>query len=544
MKKRAFLAFIGLFSLSSQLLQAQAITLSKKVKQVLQRVDSNTIKRDIAYLADDRLLGRQPGQPGYQLAVDYVADQFKQAGVLPGGENGTYLQKLVLRRASTDAGSAIVVLKDGAGNVDSLINGKDIVVLPHGTEAAVNTEGALVFAGYGLDIPGKYSDYQSLDVKGKIVVMLMGTPGSLSLPSTLSAHFANPGSKMAIAVAKGAKGVIWVMPSLPSGNPSVAMAMDAAKTTAYSRTSYKELQVVARIGRPALQRLFMQSGKKLQEVLEGLEQGKPAPMVLPLRAAFQYKSNYTDIESYNVIGKIEGSDPQLKNEYVVHTAHLDHVGVGRPVKGDSIYNGAHDNASGVASLLEIARTYKRLPARPRRSVLVVMVTAEEMGLLGSAYFAANPTVPKQQIVADVNTDMPTLIAPLLSVAPLGAEHSSLEKHVAFACKELGIEMQKDPMPEEVRFIRSDQYSFVLQGIPALHVKYGIKTADPAFDLVKFTKEWRDANYHKPSDEINNGFDFTAARKYVQLNFLISYSIAQTTARPTWNKGDFFAQYAQ
>jgi Zn-dependent M28 family amino/carboxypeptidase len=220
------------------------------------------------------------------------------------------------------------------------------------------------------------------------------------------------------------------------------------------------------------------------------------------------------------------------------------VGVGTPVKGDSIYNGAHDNASGVASLLEIARTYKRLPAKPRRSILIVMVTAEEMGLLGSAYFAANPTVPKAQIVADVNTDMPTLIAPLLSVAPLGAEHSSLEKNVAFACKELGIEMQKDPMPEEVRFVRSDQYSFVLQGIPALHIKYGIKTADPAFDLVKFTKEWRDANYHKPSDEITNGFDFTAGRKYVQLNFLISYSIAQTTARPTWNKADFFEKSVQ
>jgi len=218
---------------------------------------------------------------------------------------------------------------------------------------------------------------------------------------------------------------------------------------------------------------------------------------------------------------------------------LDHMGIGIAVNGDSIYNGAHDNASGVASLLEIARTYKQIGSKPRRSVLIVMVTAEEMGLLGSAYFAGHPTVPVSQIVADVNTDMPTLIAPLLSAAPLGAEHSSLAKHVAFACKQLGIEMQKDPMPEENRFIRSDQYSFVLQGIPALHVKYGTKTTDPAFDLVAFTKEWRDKNYHKPSDEITNGFDFDAAKKFVQLNFLISYSVAQTTERPKWNEGDFF-----
>ena len=164
-----------------------------------------------------------------------------------------------------------------------------------------------------------------------------------------------------------------------------------------------------------------------------------------------------------------------------------------------------------------------------------------MGLLGSAYFAGNPTVPKSQIVADVNTDMPTIIAPLLSVAPLGAEHSSLEKNVAFACKELGIKMQKDPMPEENRFIRSDQYSFVLQGIPALHVKYGTLSADPAMDLVAFTIKWRDQNYHRPSDEINNSFDFDAGRKYVQLNFLISYSVAQSTERPTWNEGDFFGR---
>ncbi len=542
--KNSTLSLTGLFCMGVLLLQAQDITLNKKVKQVLQQVDSNHIKRDITYLADDRLKGRMPGQPGYQTAVDYVTGQFKQAGVLPGGDNGTYLQKLVLRRASTDAKSVIVVLKDGAGNTDSLFSGKDLGVLPHGTEATVSIEGGLVFAGYGLDIPGTYSDYEGLDVKGKIIVMLTGTPASLKLPSTLNAHFANPGSKIAIAVAKGAKGIIIAQPALPAGNPTVAMAMDSAKTTPYSRTAYKELLVLARITQPVLQRLFMQSGKNLKDVLASLEQGQPASVVLPLSASFQYKSIYNDIESYNVIGKIEGSDAQLKNEYVVHTAHLDHVGVGRPVKGDSIYNGAHDNASGVASLLEIARTYKRLPARPRRSILIVMVTAEEMGLLGSAYFAANPTVPKAQIVADVNTDMPTLIAPLLSVAPLGAEHSSLEKNVAFACKELGIEMQKDPMPEEVRFIRSDQYSFVLQGIPALHIKYGIKTADPAFDLVKFTKEWRDANYHKPSDDITNGFDFSAARKYVQLNFLISYSVAQTTARPTWNKGDFFEKSVQ
>jgi Zn-dependent M28 family amino/carboxypeptidase len=317
--------------------------------------------------------------------------------------------------------------------------------------------------------------------------------------------------------------------------------MDPEKKKAYSRLSNNSLATVGRIPTAILQRIFMNSGKSYTETTGRLAKGQASSFALSSSVSLKYSTSYNDIESYNLVGKIEGSDAQLKSEYVVHTAHLDHVGVGRVINGDSIYNGAHDNASGVASLMEIARTYKRLGTKPRRSILIVIVTAEEMGLLGSAYFAGHPTVPQKQIVADVNTDMPTLLFPLLSIAPLGAAHSSLQANVAFAAKELGIEVQEDPMPEEVRFIRSDQYSFVLEGIPSLHVKYGIKAANASIDLVKLTKEWRDLNYHRPSDEITNGFDYAAARKYVQLNFLISYSIAQTTARPNWNAGDFFAK---
>jgi len=377
-------------------------------------------------------------------------------------------------------------------------------------------------------------------------VFLNGSPQGLDLPSTLMAHFANAASKMEIAAQKGAVGAI-VAPATEHGSISnsntTTAAMNPEKTTAYGRSVAGNLNAVARIPFTTLQRLFFNSDKNLQQTLADLKAGTPSSFNLTSTLHLNYNSTFTDIESYNVVGKITGSDKKLKDEYVVHTAHLDHVGIGRPIKGDSIYNGAHDNASGVASLLEIGRIYKQI-AKPLRSVLIVMVTAEEMGLLGSAYFAGNPTVPKSQIVADVNTDMPTLIAPLLSVAPLGAEHSSLVNNVDFACNQLGIVRQQDPMPEEVRFIRSDQYSFVQQGIPALHIKYGTLTKDNSFDLVEFTKKWRDENYHRPSDEITNNFDFDAARKYVQLNFLISYSIAQTRERPTWNKGDFFGQRAK
>jgi Zn-dependent M28 family amino/carboxypeptidase len=347
---------------------------------------------------------------------------------------------------------------------------------------------------------------------------------------------------MEIAANKGAIGFI-LAPALsapaPSTSPAINVALSPDKTVAYSRAVVSKLDLVGRISYRMLQSMFMNSGFNLHEMLVSLKSGMPVSALLPNSLHAQYASIYTDFESYNVIGKIEGGDKVLKNEYVVHSAHLDHVGVGNPVNGDSIYNGAHDNASGVASLLEIGRLYKQLGYKPKRSILVLMVTAEEMGLLGSAYFANNPTVPKENIVANVNTDMPTLIAPLLSVAPLGAEHSSLEKNVAFACSQLGLEKQNDPLPDEVRFIRSDQYNFVLQGIPALHIKYGIKTNDPSIDLVKVIREWTTKHYHKPSDDISNTFDFDAAKKYVQLNFLISYSVSQTVERPRWNDGDFF-----
>jgi Zn-dependent M28 family amino/carboxypeptidase len=248
----------------------------------------------------------------------------------------------------------------------------------------------------------------------------------------------------------------------------------------------------------------------------------------------------SDIKSENIVGVIQGSDSKLKDEYVVHTAHLDHVGIGRPVNGDSIYNGAHDNASGVSCLLEIAKLYSK--AKLKRSVLIVVVTSEEKGLLGSGYFATNPTVPKDKIVADINTDMPTIIAPLLSIEPLGAAHSSLMNEVKNAAAFLNLDVMEDHMPDQVRFVRSDQYSFIRQGIPALHVKYGLKTNDPSIDLRKVIDDWTAAHYHKPSDEFSDAaFNFDAAVTYVKLNFLIGWQVANATGRPSWNKGDFFGK---
>lgn len=526
---------------------AQQVTVSKKIQQAMNRIDTNTIRSHIAYLADDKLKGRLPGTEGYQLAVDYVIDQYKQMGVAPGGDNGAYTQKLILRRALLNNKSAVAVLKDANGNVDSLNFAVDFSAVPHPLQTNAAAAGQLVFVGYGVEIPGQYSDYAGIDVKGKIVVIVAGAPDGLI--STLTAHFSNGGNKLNTAFAKGAVGAVLInLSARLAGNAAAPIqlnvALNPAKTAAFGRAFIGNLNAVLNGSKSLLSRLFMHSGKNMEQVLADMKKGKASPFVLPYSLAASYSTTHTDFESYNVVGLIPGSDKVLKNEYVVHSAHLDHVGIGRAVNGDSIYNGAHDNASGVASLLEIARVYKTSGAKPKRSVLIVMVTGEEMGLIGSSYFAANPTVPKASIVADVNTDMPTVIAPLLSVVPLGAEHSSIMNNVKFAASYLKLDVEKDPEPEQNRFVRSDQYSFVMNGIPALHIKYGNKTNIPGFDLDAFVKQWRAKYYHQSADGLDGIFNFTAAKTYVQLNFLISYSIAQTTERPTWNKGDLFGAVQQ
>jgi hypothetical protein len=383
-----------------------------------------------------------------------------------------------------------------------------------------------------------------LDVKGKIVVIVRGSPDNFS--SSVSAHTMNSTEILKVAADHGAVGVIMgtadsTLTRLPNFNRGVISVLDKNNVVTVSRSYYSsQVSLYGNFSYGLFNSLIHGAGKSVSSILAQLKSGHPNSFSLNVSADISFTSTYQDIISYNVIGKIEGSDPKLKNEYVVHSAHLDHLGIGVPVQGDSIYNGAHDNASGVASVLSIAKIYKDIKMKPKRSILLVLVTGEELGDLGSGYFAKHPTVPVGSMVADVNTDMPTIIAPLLSITALGAEHSSLAKQVSEAAGYLDISVEPDPEPKQARFTRSDQYSFVVQGIPALHVKYGNKTADGKNNLADFVAPWRAKYYHKPQDDINGIFDFGAGRKYAQLNFLIGYLVAQDDAKPTWNEGDIFA----
>ncbi|WCT14639.1 M28 family peptidase [Mucilaginibacter jinjuensis] len=522
---------------------AQQVKLSANVEQAMQQVSPDDIKAHITYLADDKLKGRGPGTEGYQMAVDYVVGQLKSLDVKPAGENNTWLQTVRLRKAFI--GDANLSISNGPANSTTITKGKDYVVYPNPLLPQVSVNPAqLAFVGYGISEPALgYDDYAGIDVKGKIVIITRGAPDKFS--SSVSAHVMNASQILKVAAQHGAVGVI--MGSADSAarvaniSRGVYSIMDDKGAVSVSRTFYsKQLSLYASINYALFSSLLEQAGKNLKEILPQLKAGQPSSMLLKASAGASLTSTYQDILSYNVIGKIEGSDPKLKNEYVVHSAHLDHLGIDKPVQGDSIYNGAHDNASGVASVISIAKIYHSIKVKPKRSILVVLVTGEELGDLGSNYFAKHPTVPVKSMVADVNTDMPTIIAPLLSITALGAEHSSLEKNVAQAAAYMGLDVEPDPEPKQARFTRSDQYSFVLEGIPALHIKYGAKTADGKNNLNDFVATWRAKYYHKPQDDINGIFDFEAGKKYAQLNFLIGYLVAQDPAWPTWNPGDIFA----
>ncbi|HEX8531583.1 MAG TPA: M28 family peptidase [Cytophagales bacterium] len=538
---KRFFSFLFLVCLTATAAVAQTPSLDKPVAQALRTVKPKALKAHVQYLADDRLRGRMPGTEGYQLAVDYVTGQLRDMGVAPAGENGTYLQRVRLRNARLAEGATLAL-----GEAMPLAAGRDYVIFPNPRQAEVTLDAPVVFAGYGISAPALgYDDYAGLDARGKWVLVLRGAPEKF--PSTVAAHSQNLATLQETAVRHGAVGVLIGSgaDSLPRSAAGIHSVLgpdgNLAVASYYASDS---IRCVALVRRSVLAGLLKAAGQDLPKVLASLKAGRPASVALvpSLRAA--YRSVHRDFDSYNVVGRVAGADPQLQNEYLVHSAHLDHLGVGAPVNGDSIYNGAHDNASGVASILEIARLYTRLEGKPRRSVLFVLVTGEEMGLLGSGYFARYPTVPAASIVANVNTDMPTLIAPLRSAVALGAGHSSLQNQVSEACQYLGIALEADPEPEQNRFIRSDQYSFVAQGIPALHIKYGNQTADGQNNLNVQVQAWRAKYYHQPQDEINGTFDWNAGRTYVQLNFLIGYLVAQSPDRPTWNPGDFFGERAR
>lgn len=500
------------------------------------------VKAHVTFLASDLLQGREAGSPGYDIAANYVASQFAQLGLKPGGGKGSYFQAVpLLAVRSADEGRLVVRGKDGAEV--PLVFGEDVMPgHPYGP-AERKVSAPLVFVGFGVVAPEhKRDDYKGLDVKGKIVVVLQGAPAGFQTEER--AYYANGRTKRAVAAAHGAVGLVALyLPGDEKRRPFAngkrtwqSWAMTWRKPDGAPNDVAPETPQLATVSIAGAAKLFAGARKTYAEVAAAAEKPKGDPPRFALATSLDatLRTETKTLESANVAGLIEGSDPKLKDEVVVLSAHLDHIGVTPPINGDGINNGALDNAAGIATTLEVARAFQEAGKAPRRSVLFLAVTGEEKGLLGAEYFARNPTVPLPSLVADVNLDMPILTYDFLDVIAFGAERSSLAGAVRKAAALEGVALSPDPMPEEGLFTRSDHFRFVEVGVPSTFLMTGFQNGGEA----KF-RGFLAGCYHKPCDDLGQGLDWAAGAKFARINYEIAREIADADARPLWNKGDFF-----
>ena len=480
--------------------------------------------------------GRETGSPEHREAAEYIARHFKEAGLQPGGTDG-YFQSVPFRsRSIVEARSSL-----------ALVRGSDVVPVVLGDEAtfsmriepAAHVEAPIVFAGYGLQVPeANHDDLAGLDLKGKVVLLLTGGPSSI--PGPLLAHYQN--TRWSYLKQAGVVGVIsiqnpkgqdipWERSKLARFLPSMAIA-----DPALDDTSGQQLAVT--VNAATAEKFFVGSGHRFAELLELSNAGQVLPrFVIPASIRATVAIDARSLRSDNVVGILPGNDPVLKGEYIVVSSHLDHVGTGTGT-GDVIYNGAMDNASGIATLIETARAAAAKKTF-KRSIIFLAVTAEEKGLLGSRYYASRPTVPSRAMVADLNTDMFLPLFPLHSLVVQGLEESDLAADLRKTARPMGIEVYSDPEPERNAFVRSDQYSFIRAGVPSISLKVGFVKGSPEHEMVK---KWRAERYHAPSDDLEQPIDRQAAEDFNKVYVALLEAVANRPTRPAWNDDSFFKRF--
>jgi len=495
------------------------------------------IRADVEFLASDLLEGRDTGSRGYDIAAAYVATQFRAVGLKPAGENGSWLQQVPFRR-STHVGipQASVTL---GGKAVALRHGPDFAARPSLAQQQRAIDAPLVFAGHGIsDRALGIDDYAGLDARGKIVVVLEGTPKGLD--SEVASHVES--SKERTAASKGAIGLVTIANSSAApaydilkykGRPVVDWVDPAGKTVSDSNV----LSLSAAISQNLAKRIFAAARQDYAKVrASGFRAGAMRGFDLGARLSLRDQASWQNFTSPEVVGLLPGSDPRLRDEYVVLMGHLDHLGINPDAKPgeDAIYNGALDNAAGVATMLEAARSFATSGKPPRRSVLFIANTGEEKGLRGADYFAANPTVPRSKIVGVVDLDMPVLLYDFTDVTAFGADHSTVAVAVRDAARSIGVKVAPDPMPEEAIFTRSDHYRFVTRGIPAILLMTGYGNGGE--------RKWKDffaKAYHKVTDDMTQPIRWDQGARYADLNYRIARSLADADTRPLWYESDYF-----
>ena len=496
----------------------------------------------VTVLADDKLEGRKTGSAGYLKAAEYVAGEFARSGLKPAGANGYFQEIPLISREIDESHTSLTLLKE-AGSEPLTLGREAIIGLQ--VDPAPTVDAELVFAGYGLSIPeAHHDDFAGLDVRGKLVVFLVGAP--TSLPGALDAHVQSPAERSAILKRHGAIDSLCILNSDNYATEWKRLVRSQFRPSMIAADPLMNegqgLELYITINPDHADQLFAGSGHSLGEIREAASTGGPLPrFALPARLKATVSVKRAKLVSANVVAVLPGTDPRLKDEYVVFSAHLDHLGVGAAIGDDSIYNGAMDNAAGVATLLDVAAILTEAGTRLRRSVLFVAFTGEEDGLLGSRFFANTPMVAPRTIVADINTDMFLPLFPLNTLTIYGLDESDLGGDAAVVAESLGVAPQADLQPQRNTFVRSDQYSFIRRGIPSLALKVGFREGSPEERTVN---NWRTERYHAPSDDLTQPVDKQAAQAFDVLVAKLLERIANRDQRPRWNEASFFKRFAE
>jgi hypothetical protein len=509
--------------------------------------DSAThIEADVRFLGDDLLEGREAGTRGYDMAAHYVASQYRQIGLEPGGADGSYYQRVPLIRGVREKEGAAFRIERGTDVLEFVFEDEYLPAVNF-SSATASVTAPMVFVGQAVYAPQhQHDDFAGVDVKGKIAVVLSNAPASF--PDAERAYHAHRTEKWRELEERGAIGMILLGdPERESKRP---WSLDAPN---WKRPFMRRLDAD---GRPAddfpglrvrvsasvhtAERIFAGSPHTAEEVFAMLEAGELRSFDLAGEATLSTHATLDRLESNNVVARLPGSDPSLAKEHIVLTAHLDHVGFGAPRDGDGLYNGVQDNAMGTAIMLETARLLADSDRPLKRSFVFVALTAEEKGLLGAYHFADQPTVEKDSIVANVNMDMPVIIGDVTDVIPIGIEHSTLGDVTERAVVNAGVTLTPDPAPEEVVFVRSDQYPFVRAGVPAVYLKGGIMLRDGS-DGEALMRDFRANRYHLPNDDLEQPLFWPAAARMAYVNYHIGSLIANDEERPQWLPDSFFGQ---
>ena len=495
----------------------------------------------IKVLASDEMQGRLTGSPGYRKAADYVAGRFQALGLQPAGSEGWFQHvDFEVQSVHVDRFQARLVPRHGGAPTDVTA---DLVAAPYAL-LRPDTRAPLVFVGYGLHLPeAGYDDFAGLDLRGAVAVLVIGGPAELTAPQR--AHALSENLPHALEAA-GAVGVITMTApknrEIPWERQKAAGEQPGMLLTELALRRYHQPMFVASFNEARADALFARSGHAFGDLVALAEKHQALPRFpLALRIEAHVETELSKVSADNLIGELPGSDPQLAREAVVLSAHLDHLGTGKPDHGDGIFHGAMDDASGVATLLEIARALRESKVQPRRSLLFLAVCGEEKGLLGSRFFAAHPTRHAGHLVADLNTDMFLPLYPLRHLVAWGADESSLGADLRVLLDGSGVELVPDPIPDHVIFVRADQYSFVRRGTPALML--GMMPT-PGTDEATVHREWLRTRYHAQADDLDQPVDLAAADAFNDLMRRLAVRIANAPVRPSWLPDSFFARFAR